>query len=66
MEARPAGPHTCQLMAAIRLTRSQVGRGMRHVRDVVAENLTPIMRTLRARQRTYSRLKRLRCAALDF
>ncbi|NHI12029.1 hypothetical protein STPH2_7399 [Streptomyces sp. KO7888] len=43
MEARPAGLHTYQLMAATRLTRSQVGRGIRHVRDVVAaENLTPI------------------------
>ncbi|WP_268249553.1 hypothetical protein [Streptomyces bluensis] len=42
MEARPAGLHTYQLMAATRLTRSQVGRGIRHVRDVVAaENLTP-------------------------
>lgn len=29
MEARPAGLHTYQLMAATRLTRSQVGRGMR-------------------------------------
>lgn len=42
MEARPAGLHTYQLMAATRLARSQVGRGIRHVRDVVAaENLTP-------------------------
>lgn len=41
MEARPAGLHTYQLMAAARLTRSQVGRGIRHVRDVVAAgNLT--------------------------
>ncbi|MEW2307008.1 hypothetical protein AB0958_45050, partial [Streptomyces sp. NPDC006655] len=48
MEARPAGLHTYQLMAATRLTRSQVGRGMRHVRDVVAaENLTPITWTRR-------------------
>ncbi|MEV6810245.1 hypothetical protein [Streptomyces sp. NPDC051132] len=35
-------------MAATRLTRSQVGRGIRHVRDVVAaENLTPITWTRR-------------------
>ncbi|MFE2708276.1 hypothetical protein ACFXI6_53350 [Streptomyces mirabilis] len=48
MEARPAGLHTYQLMAATRLTRSQVGRGIRHVRDVVAaENLTPITWTRR-------------------
>ncbi|MFG3296589.1 hypothetical protein ACGF3G_48395 [Streptomyces sp. NPDC048179] len=48
MEARPAGLHTYQLMAATRLTRSQVGRGIRHVRDVVAaEDLTPITWTRR-------------------
>jgi hypothetical protein len=44
MEARPAGLHTYQLMAATRLTRSQVGRGIRHV---VAENLTSITWTRR-------------------
>lgn len=43
MEARPAGLHTYQLMSATRLTNSQVGRGIRHVRDVVAaEQLTPV------------------------
>ena len=48
MEARPAGLHTYRLMAAARPTRSQVGRGIRHVRDVVAaENLTPITWTRR-------------------
>lgn len=48
MEPRPAGLHTYQLMAATRLTRSQVGRGIRHVRDVVAaEDLTPITWTRR-------------------
>ncbi|MFI1035891.1 hypothetical protein [Streptomyces sp. NPDC020951] len=29
LEARPVGLHTYQLMAATRLTRSQVGRGIR-------------------------------------
>ncbi|MET9543717.1 hypothetical protein ABZY36_00145 [Streptomyces sp. NPDC006627] len=44
MEARPAGLHTYQLMLATRLTRSQVARGVRHLRDVgAAEHLTPII-----------------------
>ncbi|MFI8930565.1 hypothetical protein ACIG3E_23145 [Streptomyces sp. NPDC053474] len=44
MEARPAGLHTYQLMSATRLTRSQVSRGIRHLRDVgAAEHLTPII-----------------------
>ncbi|MEU5902489.1 hypothetical protein [Streptomyces venezuelae] len=44
MEARPAGLHTYQLMVATRLTRSQVARGVRHLRDVgAAEHLTPII-----------------------
>ncbi|WP_235215212.1 hypothetical protein [Phaeacidiphilus oryzae] len=43
MEARPAGLHTVQLVAATRLKKSQVQRGIRHLRDVVAaEHLTPI------------------------
>ncbi|MFK0297472.1 hypothetical protein ACIQU6_44445 [Streptomyces sp. NPDC090442] len=43
MEARPAGLHTVQLVAATRLKQSQVQRGIRHLRDVgAAENLTPI------------------------
>ncbi|MGW0538538.1 hypothetical protein [Streptomyces sp. NPDC003032] len=44
MEARPAGLHTYQLMVATRLTRSQVARAVRHLRDVgAAEHLTPII-----------------------
>ncbi|MFF4309678.1 hypothetical protein [Streptomyces sp. NPDC001507] len=44
MEARPAGLHTVQLVAATRLKKSQVQRGIRHLRDVgAAENLTPII-----------------------
>lgn len=44
MEARPAGLQTRQLIAATRLTRSQVERGIRHLRDVgAAEHLTPII-----------------------
>ncbi|MFJ3229296.1 hypothetical protein ACIPJS_39055 [Streptomyces sp. NPDC086783] len=44
MKARPAGLHTNQLMVATRLTRSQVARGVRHLRDVgAAEHLTPII-----------------------
>ncbi|WP_257585901.1 MULTISPECIES: hypothetical protein [unclassified Streptomyces] len=44
MEARPAGLHTVQLVAATRLKKSQVQRGMRHLRDVgAAENLTPVI-----------------------
>lgn len=44
MEARPAGLHTSQLVAATRLKKSQVARGIRHLRDVgAAEHLTPII-----------------------
>lgn len=44
MEARPAGLHTHQLMAATQLSRSQVARGIAHLRDVgAAEHLTPII-----------------------
>ncbi|MFD8381701.1 hypothetical protein ACFV2X_24710 [Streptomyces sp. NPDC059679] len=44
MEARPAGLHTRQLVAATRLTKGQVTRGVRHLRDVgAAEHLTPII-----------------------
>ncbi|MFE3584128.1 MULTISPECIES: CREC-EF hand family protein [Streptomyces] len=44
MEARPAGLQTRQLVAATRLTPSQVARGVRHLRDVgAAEHLTPII-----------------------
>ncbi|WP_413804518.1 SDR family oxidoreductase [Streptomyces sp. OE57] len=44
MEARPAGLHTRQLVAATRLTKWQVTRGIRHLRDVgAAEHLTPII-----------------------
>ncbi|MBO1332558.1 hypothetical protein J3486_14965 [Streptomyces sp. VRA16 Mangrove soil] len=44
MEARPAGLHTVQLVAATRLKKSQVQRGVRHLRDVgAAENLTPVI-----------------------
>jgi hypothetical protein len=44
MEARPAGLHTVQLVAATRLKKTQVQRGIRHLRDVgAAENLTPII-----------------------
>ncbi|WP_225826246.1 hypothetical protein [Streptomyces naphthomycinicus] len=44
MEARPAGLHTRQLVSANRLTKSQVARGIRHLRDVgAAEHLTPII-----------------------
>ncbi|MEU6672138.1 hypothetical protein [Streptomyces sp. NPDC046727] len=44
MEARPAGLHTRQLVSATRLTKSQVARGIRHLRDVgAAEHLTPII-----------------------
>ncbi|MET9387885.1 hypothetical protein ABZY09_44580 [Streptomyces sp. NPDC002928] len=44
MEARPAGLHTVQLVAAARLKKSQAQRGIRHLRDVgAAENLTPII-----------------------
>lgn len=48
MEARPSGLHTKQLVAATRLTVSQVARGIRHLRDVAAaEHLTPIIWTRR-------------------
>ncbi|MFI6084210.1 hypothetical protein ACIBBB_25065 [Streptomyces sp. NPDC051217] len=44
MEARPAGLHTRQLISATRLTKSQVARGIRHLRDVgAAEHLTPVI-----------------------
>lgn len=44
MEARPAGLHTRQLTAATKLKKSQVARGIRHLRDVgAAEHLTPII-----------------------
>ncbi|MFI6422829.1 hypothetical protein ACIBG6_36240 [Streptomyces sp. NPDC050842] len=44
MEARPAGLQTRQLVSATRLTKSQVARGVRHLRDVgAAEHLTPII-----------------------
>ncbi|MGP4087846.1 hypothetical protein [Streptomyces sp. KR55] len=44
MEARPAGLQTRQLVSATRLTKSQVERGIRHLRDVgAAEHLTPIV-----------------------
>ncbi|MFJ9420276.1 hypothetical protein ACIRPT_39920 [Streptomyces sp. NPDC101227] len=44
MEARPAGLQTRQLITATSLTKSQVGRGIRHLRDVGAsEHLTPII-----------------------
>lgn len=44
MEARPAGLQTKQLVAATRLSPSQVARGVRHLRDVGAsEHLTPII-----------------------
>ncbi|MFB7583522.1 hypothetical protein [Streptomyces hydrogenans] len=44
MEARPAGLQTRQLVAATRLKKSQVVRGIRHLRDVgAAEHLTPII-----------------------
>lgn len=44
MEARPAGLQTRQLVAATRLTPSQVARGDRHLREVgTAEHLTPII-----------------------
>jgi len=44
MEARPTGLHTIQLVAATRLKKFQVQRGIRHLRDVgAAENLTPIV-----------------------
>ncbi|MFF4734214.1 hypothetical protein ACFY3M_55665 [Streptomyces mirabilis] len=46
IEARPAGLHTRQLVAATRLKKSQVVRGVRQVRDVAAaEHLTPIIYT---------------------
>ncbi|MCX4482393.1 hypothetical protein OG890_00285 [Streptomyces anulatus] len=46
MEARPASLHTYQLMSATRLKKSQVTRGIRHIRDVAAaEHLTPIIWT---------------------
>ncbi|MFJ7416431.1 hypothetical protein ACIQWZ_37370 [Streptomyces sp. NPDC098077] len=48
MEARPSGLQTRQLVAATRLTPSQVARGVRHLRDVgAAEHLTPIIRRRR-------------------
>lgn len=44
MEARPAGLHTRQLVAATRLTPSKVTRGIEHLRDIgAAEHLTPII-----------------------
>ncbi|MET7609334.1 hypothetical protein ABZS96_44950 [Streptomyces avermitilis] len=44
MEARPAGLQTRQLVAATRLTPSQIARGVRHLRDIgAAEHLTPII-----------------------
>lgn len=44
MEARPAGLTTRQPAAATRLKKSQVTRGIRHLRDVgAAEPLTPIV-----------------------
>ncbi|MGW6753129.1 hypothetical protein [Streptomyces sp. NPDC055006] len=44
MEARPAGLQTRQLITATRLTKYQVERGIRHLRDVgAAEHLTPII-----------------------
>ncbi|MFI6899330.1 hypothetical protein ACIBM4_35020 [Streptomyces sp. NPDC050256] len=44
MEARPAGLQTRQLVAACRLTPSQIARGVRHLRDVgAAKHLTPII-----------------------
>ncbi len=44
MEARPSGLQTKQLVAATRLSPSQVARGVRHLRDVGAsEHLTPII-----------------------
>ncbi|MEV5784611.1 hypothetical protein AB0L42_26920 [Streptomyces sp. NPDC052287] len=46
IEARPAGLHTRQLVAATRLKKSQVARGIGHLRDVAAaEHLTPIIYT---------------------
>jgi hypothetical protein len=46
IEARPAGLHTRQLVAATRLKKSQVVRGVRQIRDVAAaEHLTPIIYT---------------------
>ncbi|MFC8277910.1 hypothetical protein ACFUJR_36350 [Streptomyces sp. NPDC057271] len=44
MEARPVGLQSRQLVAATRLTPSQVARGIRHLRDIgAAEHLTPII-----------------------
>lgn len=44
MEARPSGLQTRQIITATRLTRSQVERGIRHLRDVgTAEHLTSII-----------------------
>ncbi|MFD3940388.1 hypothetical protein ACFWSF_34460 [Streptomyces sp. NPDC058611] len=44
MEARPAGLQSSQLVAATRLRKSQVTRGLRQLRDVgAAEHLTPII-----------------------
>ncbi|CAM5554327.1 RacP protein OS=Streptomyces fumanus OX=67302 GN=GCM10018772_61450 PE=4 SV=1 [Streptomyces fumanus] len=45
MEARPAGLNTRQLITATSLTKSQVTRGIRHLRDVGAaeHHLTPII-----------------------
>ncbi|MFJ2060658.1 hypothetical protein ACIOMM_32680 [Streptomyces sp. NPDC087908] len=44
MEARPSGLQTRQLITATRLTKSQVERGIWHLRDVgAAEHLTPII-----------------------
>ncbi|MFF1511933.1 hypothetical protein [Streptomyces sp. NPDC058326] len=44
MEARPSGLQTRQIITATALTKSQVERGIRHLRDVgAAEHLTPII-----------------------
>ncbi|MGW8883881.1 hypothetical protein [Streptomyces sp. NPDC055749] len=44
IEARPAGLTTKQLVAATRLSRSQVAWGIRHLRDIAgSQGLTPII-----------------------
>lgn len=48
MEARPAGLTTKQLVAATRLSRSQVAFGIRHLRDIAgSQGLTPIIWRIR-------------------
>ncbi|MFF0066525.1 hypothetical protein ACFYRC_34330 [Streptomyces sp. NPDC005279] len=48
IEARPAGLHTRQLVAATRLKKPQVARGIRQLRGVgAAEHLAPIIYTRR-------------------